>query len=82
MGYITEFAAFSLRYRRRRGPRTPLGVLLFFLTMAAIFLAKDDDFHAKVFENETLRRILKGTLYLVAAILFVTTVAVEVKADN
>lgn len=82
MGYITEFAAFTARIRRRRGPSTLTGWFFFLLSVGAFTVAKNDDILAKFFENEALRAFLKILMYLVAAVFFAIAIAEDLKARN
>lgn len=80
MRLLTEYGAFLRRYGLRS--RSPLSWLFIILTTVAYLLAKNDNFHAKFFENESLRVFLKVLLYIVTVVFFVIAVALDIKAYN
>lgn len=79
---MLTICASMLRYRRIRLPESPLGWLLFLIGCAFIIAGSSDKLMAKVFFDDTLRKILRIVCEAVGFIFFIASVVADHKAER
>lgn len=79
---MQTICASMLCYRRYRLPESPLGWALFLVGCAFILAGSSDKLMAKVFFDDTLRKILRIACEAVGIIFFFASVVADHKAER